>query len=151
MRYYTETTKEDFLAKVKKLMEGEEFPWEMSDSIEKDLSKVNFDWENYTSFSETEGFGYPVGYKELAPNFHIYLCAAGGDWEVPVCYIFYNSEEGLRAFIPKEGNVWNKEQKCAYGSERIHNEETEDEDKLWKDNYSEEELYKGIINRIIKK
>ena len=150
MRYYTETTKEDFLNKVKDLMLNEEFPFEVPASIEKDLTKVNFDWENYTCFGETNGFGYPIGHKELLPGFHVYFNAAGGDWETPVCYIFYNSDKGLRAYIPKDGNVWNKKEKCAYGSENDYHEEV-DEEKVWKDNFSEESIYKDILTRIIKK
>lgn len=146
MRYYTETTKENFLSKVQELMENEEFPYEMSKSIEKDLSKVNFDWENYTTFNSTEGFGYSIGHKELKPNFHIYFGAAGGDWEIPVCYVFYWGDGELRAYIPKNGNVWDKKEKCAYDSDADDSER-----KIWNKEYSEEKLYEDIISRIILK
>ena len=151
MRYYTETTKEEFLEKVKTIMENDEFPYEVPSLIEKDLEKVNFEWENYTCFGEPEGFGkYPIGYKELKPGFHVYFAAAGGDWELPVCYIFYNSDKGIRAYIPKDGNLWNKKEKCAYGSEDEYDESITAEH-LWENEFSEEKLIQDIFNRIIVK
>ena len=151
MRYYKETTKEDFLESVKNIMCGDEFPYEMTPAMEKDLEKVNFDWENYTSYDEEKHKdSYPIGYKELKPGFHIYLSYAGGDWELPVCYIFYNSENGLRAYIPKDGNVWNKKEKCAYGSEN-NREGDFDFEEIWKKEFNEEKIYQDILNRIILK
>ena len=152
MRYYTEIPKEDFLRKVKYVMDNESFPYEVSDTIERDLSKVNFDWENYTCWEDKEGCGYPTGYKELATNFHIYLAAAGGDWEHPVCYIFYWGDDELRAYIPTDGNVWNKKEKCAYGSESNAIDIDWDAIKEQINNeFSEEKMYEDIKRRIIPK
>lgn len=118
MRYYSEISKELFLEKVKKLMNEDEYPYEMPTIIEKDLSKVNFDFENYTSFEDTKGYStYPVGYYEIEPNFHIFFVNFGGDWEYPICAIYYWGDKKLRAYIPKDGNAWNKKERCAYGSE----------------------------------
>jgi hypothetical protein len=66
MRFYTEISKEDFLAKVKSLLVNEDdeddgFPWIKPAIISKDLSKVQFDWENYTSFNATSGFAMIAG------------------------------------------------------------------------------------------
>lgn len=117
-RFYTDISKEEFLTKVKNLMENEEFPYELPKQIEKDLGKVNFDWENFTGWEDKQNFAkYPVGYRKLADNFHIYFVNAGGDWEYPICFIFYWGDGKLRAYIPEDGNVWNKKEKCAYGSE----------------------------------
>ena len=152
MNYYTEISKEEFLFKVKKLMENEEYPYETSKSIEKDLDKVNFDWENYTTFDDTQGFClYPVGYKELKPGMHLFFTAAGGDWEIPICFIYYWGDGELRAYIPKDGNLWNKKEKCAYGSEAHGNGYEGDEDDFIGREYSEEKLYSDILNKIIKK
>lgn len=152
MRYYTETTKDIFLAKVEKLMTDREFPWELPNSIEKDLSKVNFDWKNYSVFGDDYNCGYPVGHKELVEGFHIYFCAAGGDWECPVCFVFYNTNEGLRAYIPKDGNLWNKKEKCAYGSESNFDEAYADggEKDPRVHEYSESKIINDILSRIIK-
>lgn len=92
MRYYSEISKEDFLKKVEELMNSEEYPFETTKSIEKDLDKVYFSWENHNRFGNrnTENFcNYPLGYKEMKPGFHVYFTAAGGDWEIPICFIYY--------------------------------------------------------------
>lgn len=157
-RFYTEISKEDFLKKVKTLLSNEDdeddkFPWEMPLSIAADLSKVRFDWENYTGFDARQGYAsYPFGYKELKPGFHVFFMNAGGDWEFPVCFIFYWGDGKLRAYIPKEGNAWNKKEKCAYGSEEISYSEllatpTEDHDK----EISEEKMIDEIVHHITKK
>ena len=153
MRYYTEISKEEFLNKVKEVMENDEFPYEVSKSIDKDLSKINFSWENYTSFEDKQGFcNYPIGYKEMKSDFHVFFAAAGGDWEIPVCYIFYWGDGELRAYIPKDGNLWNKKEKCAYGSEDEEPmDDDDDQNEIIEKEYSEEKLYADILARIIKK
>ncbi len=122
MRYYSETTKEHFLSKVQKLMGNEEFPFEQNDRLFKDLKKVQFDYENCTDFNcRTNYATYPVGYREIAPGFHAFFVNAGGDWEHPICYIYYWGQKMLRAYIPENGNAWNKKEKCAYGSDSDEN------------------------------
>jgi hypothetical protein len=157
-RYYTETSKENFLSKVKELFESKEFPYKKPKDIETDLGKVNFDWENYTRFEETSGYSiYPVGYRELKPDFHIFFVNAGGDWEFPICFIFYWGANKLRAYIPQNGNIWNKKEKCAWGSEdeMFENFLDEDEDfydydKLAKE-ISEPKMVEEILKHITKK
>lgn len=112
-------TKTEFLLKVKELMEDDEFPYDLPQQILKDLSKVQFDFENYTEFDDDEGFcngKYPVGYRKLVDDFHVFFVNAGGDWEFPICFIFYWDGGKLRAYIPADGNAWNKEENCAYGN-----------------------------------
>lgn len=152
-RFYTEISKEDFLSKVKTLMNNEEFPYDMSKAIEKDLGKVNFDWENYTRFNDRGGnfATYPVGYKELKPGFHVYFVNAGGDWEFPICFIFYWGDNKLRAYIPEDGNAWNKKQKCAYGSEDDSIGSMEEDNDRYEAEISEEKMIEEIISHIIKK
>jgi len=150
-RYYTDISKEEFLTKVKDLMDDEEFPYELPSIIQKDLSKVNFDLENITYFDDTEGFcdnKYPVGYYELSNNLHVFFINAGGDWEFPLCFIFYWGDGKLRAYIPEDGNVWNKKQKCAYGSEE--NDDDINYDILDKQ-INKSKIFDDIINRITKK
>jgi hypothetical protein len=140
MRYYTEITKEEFLLRVKDVMDNEEFPYEMPPSIIKDISKVSFDFENYTNFTDTSGFAdYPVGHKEIKPGFHVFFINAGGDWEFPVCFIIYWGDCKLRGYVPKNGNVWNKKTKCAYDDEDHKNE------------YDEREMFKDILKNIKEK
>ena len=156
MRYYSEISKKDFLSKVKELMENDEYPYETSKSIEKDLDKVDFSWENYTTFNSTQGFcNYPFGYKELKPGMHLFFTAAGGDWEIPICFVYYWGDGELRAYIPKDGNLWNKKEKCAYGSENDFDEAAsyadgeDNQNKIIEKEYSEEKLYADILTRII--
>ncbi|MFA5366700.1 MAG: hypothetical protein WC333_02350 [Dehalococcoidia bacterium] len=148
MRYYKPTTQEEFLAKIEKLMTSDDFPYDnLSDKIQKDLSKVQFDFENYTYFGKNEGFStYPVGYREIAPGFHIYFVNAGGDWEWPICFIFYlGRKDKLRAYIPEDGNAWNKEKKVAYGSDDNEDSGNTDHD----DEISEEKMITEILGHIL--
>lgn len=144
-RFYTEISKNDFLSEVEKVMSDEDFPSDLSGRLQKDLGKVNFDWENFTYFGDDHGYcGYPFGYMELKPGFHVYFVNAGGDWEYPICFCFYWADE-LRAYIPKEGNAWNKAEKCAYGSE-----DDAEYDKEHDDEVDEEKIIEDILNRIVK-
>jgi len=142
MRYYTEISKEKFLVQVKDMMGDEEYPYEMPDRIARDILKVNFDFENFTDFNDDEGFsGYPVGYRELKPGFHIFFANAGGDWEYPVCFLFYWGVDGhLRGYTPKKGNVWDKSNKCAYDDGEKHDNE-----------FNEVKMIEEILIHIVKK
>lgn len=151
-RFYTETSKEEFLTKVKTLMNDEEFPYDMPKAIERDLKKVDFNWENYTSFGYNQNFSnYPVGYRELKPGFHVYFLNAGGDWEFPICLIFYWGDNKLRAYIPEAGNAWNKTEKCAYGSEDFAMGCMEEDNEKHEAEISETKMINEIINHITKK
>jgi hypothetical protein len=127
-RYYTEISKEDFLSHIKYLMLDQEgnpnYGWiyeeeRITKIIEKDISKVQFDFENCTGYKENEGYldGYLIGYYELNPGFHTFWVSAGGDWEIPVNFMLYWGDNRLRGYVPKDGNVWNIKHKTAYGSE----------------------------------
>lgn len=130
-RYYSKISKEEFLQKIKELMRSSNdddyeeretdedlYPYELPKVIEKDLAKVRFDYENHSTFNEEQyPDSYPTGHRELLPDFHVFFAWAGGDWEYPVGFIFYFNDNKLRAYVPKDGNVWNKKEKCAYGSE----------------------------------
>jgi hypothetical protein len=97
---------------------------------------------------------YPVGYKELKSGFHIFFVNSGGDWEFPICFIFYWGDNKLRAYIPQDGNSWNKKAKCAYGSEddmfEIFEKDEYDHDKFAKD-INESKMTEEILKHIIKK
>jgi hypothetical protein len=155
-RFYTEINKVDFLKKVEELLNNDdsEFPHDLPTKIADDLKKVNFDWENYTRFDETSGYAcYPVGHREPVKNFHMFFVNAGGDWEFPICFILYWNN-GLRAYIPKDGNAWNKKEKCAYGSEDLSLEEMEKYDMDPEDidkQVDESKMINEIINHITKK
>lgn len=99
------------------------------DKIGRDLGHV-MDFEN-AGYEESEGFGV---YKSiLGPRYFGKIpavgCYAGGDWEFPVFFLIFLEEDGktLRAYIPKEGNIWNYDSKEAFG-----NNEDSDRDFLLK-------------------
>lgn len=153
-RFYKAITKELFLEKVKALSkydedgdEGEDYPYDFPAQIEKDLSKIEFDRENFTRFDDTDedSFGcYPVGYKYLENDLHVFFVNSGGDWEYPICFIFYWDGKQIRAYIPKNGNVYNHAEKCAYGSDSDPYHDHEELDK----NFNFNNLIEDIISRI---
>lgn len=51
----------------------------------------------------------------------------------------------MRAYIPEDGNIYNKKEKCAYGSEDDY-ENSPDEDTL--PDGDPELIFKDIVNRI---
>lgn len=97
------------------------------DRIRKDLSKINVDFENVEYCGDPDySFDMPgtedleafemIGSGDSA--FPIAWCGAGGDWELPLVFILYIGQKGeLRGYIPEDGNGYNHDEKCAYGSE----------------------------------
>ena len=93
-----------------------------SSTVEKDLSKILFDFENVDCTNDGvcddgDGLVDLLNFGTL-PNGMVYLgIMAGGDWEYPLFFILYWSGKNFRGYIPTDGNTWNKEFKTAYGSE----------------------------------
>ena len=83
--------------------------------VKKDLSKIDFDFENIDVGDD--GFLLNTGFRKLENGFTYLLCAAGGDWETPVGFIIYWDGKVLRGYIPTLGNTFNLKYKCAFGSE----------------------------------
>ena len=83
--------------------------YEDKNLILKDLSSVKFDFENCEE--DTNGTTiFPDGTEMI-------WFYAGGDWEDPINFIFYlDCRDRVRAFIPKDGNVFCPKCKHAYGS-----------------------------------
>lgn len=153
-RFFKPITLDKLKPKVEAIFEKFREDYELPQQIGKDLSKVNFDWENYTDETETEGFAeYPVGYRELDNGLNFFFCNAGGDWEYPICFIFYWDGKQMRGYIPSDGNVWNRKYNSAYGSEEF---ETDDEDNEYDESeldklISEEKMIADIKKRILLK
>lgn len=96
-------------------------PKHLSDTIAKDLSKIEFTPENW----EIKGF-------QNLPNDLLVLCVeAGGDWECPLLFIIYFDGNTLRGYIPSEGNPYNHTTKMAYGND----EEADEKDGYKYDDY----------------
>lgn len=89
-----------------------------SDSVQKDISKIQFDCENIgIEEDEFDMKGFEPGYETLANGVPVLWVGAGGDWEGPVAFCVYVGEDGeLRAYVPTSGNVYNKEENAAFGN-----------------------------------
>jgi len=91
----------------------------VSDDVEKDLYKVQFDWENFEFDDKSSNVNDNtlLGFHTI--NDLTFLgCYAGGDWEHPVFFIIYYDGKKLRAYIPTDGNPWNTDTKSAYGNHK---------------------------------
>ena len=72
---------------------------DMNPQIEKDLSKVEFDWENTDEAFESKEHG------KLPDGTALIWCFAGGDWEFPIHFAVYiDDKDHLRAYMPLDGN-----------------------------------------------
>ena len=100
-------------------------------TVRDDLSKIEVDTENVNYIGEYEMPGTePLEHFEMigagGTAFPVAWCACGGDWENPLVFVLYIGRKGeLRAYIPKDGNVYNKKEKAAYGNN--------DDDPSWDD------------------
>jgi hypothetical protein len=79
--------------------------------IDKDFKSIDFDWENCEEDDS-------VSVSNCFPDGTQFIwCYAGGDWEDPIEFIFYlDNRDRVRAFIPKDGNVFCPKCNHAYGS-----------------------------------
>lgn len=98
--------------------------------IAKDLSKVEFDCENLDFASEQKFPGAEdLQDFEVLNGVPVAWISAGGDWEWPLAFVFYIGDDGsLRAYIPNDGNAYNKKTKMAFGNEEDEDEFDEDRD-----------------------
>lgn len=113
--------------------------------IAKDLGKVNFDCENVSFASEQEFPGAEdLEDFEVLNGVPVAWCSAGGDWEFPIAFVFYIGDKGeLRAYVPEDGNAYNKKTKAAYGND---DEEDFDEDRDWV--FDSDKLREDVKGRI---
>lgn len=81
--------------------------------------KVDFDTENMCTPFDIDPFGDGVGFHQL-DGFAIAMCAAGGDWEIPVQFCLYiDDKDKVRLYIPTDGNTFNPYTMTAFGSEYL--------------------------------
>jgi hypothetical protein len=97
----------------------------MNAQLKKDLSKVQFAWENFcTDPDDHRTYREFLGFHTLPNGMPFWGCLAGGDWEIPILFILYlDPSKKLRAYIPERGQYYNKEEKCAFGNQ---GDETQD-------------------------
>ena len=110
--------------------------FELPQSVYNDINKVEFSMEN-SAFGLNEHdnafMNYPCGIVTLSNGMVCLFCNAGGDWEIPICFVVYWDGFELRGYIPKMGNLWSKKYNSAYGSETEH-DDYDEEDRLDTDN-----------------
>lgn len=128
--YVPETVQAQTARQVKEAQDSDNYgimyPWDMKihtalkaceetdNVVSKDLSKVNFDWENCGCDLANNG---PCGFWMTSTGVPMLGCYAGGDWEDPVYFVLYpESTTSIRAYMPKAGNTWNIKTKTAWGS-----------------------------------
>ena len=88
---------------------------ELENKIFKDLSKVQFDWENCGCEPCNDD---PCGFWTTSSGIPTLGCYAGGDWEDPVYFVLYpETATTIRAYLPKDGNTWNIKTKTAFGND----------------------------------
>ena len=105
-------------------------------------SRINFDFENvllgwnhstYDPIRSSSIETITVDGKEIP----FIKGSAGGDWECPLAFIIYLSNKGeLRMYVPRKGNVFNRDTKEAFG-----NDGDADEKFLKKEGISYDDFY----------
>jgi hypothetical protein len=127
------------IEKTSRMYELDEIP----DKVYQDLAKVEFDFENRSC---SDNFGkYTkslIGIHQTKSGITFLGCNAGGDWEQPVFFLIYWDGKEFRGYVPKEGNVYDKKKKIAFGNE----DEDEEDFDAWK-NFNESEILKDIEQR----
>lgn len=89
---------------------------DLIDHLWADMKKVEFCTENIT-YEEPwhHAEGHLVGYQEIGDVAFLGVLA-GGDWEFPVFFIIYWDGKRLRAYVPSDGNRYNRKAKSAFGN-----------------------------------
>jgi len=84
--------------------------------VSKDLSKIKSEYENFSCEpGEFDTPGFTPGWDTIHGSAVLWI-ALGGDAEYPFAAVLYiDNKNRLRAYIPKEGNCYDKKHKMAYG------------------------------------
>lgn len=109
------------------------------------MNGVNVDFENVAFSSKYDVPGAEsLKLVEMIGDFPVAWCACGGDWEMPLVFCIYvNSYGRLVGYIPKDGNAFNKDYMCAFGSEPW--EKLLDEDEAEKRHKADVELLRAEV------
>lgn len=116
------STEEDFLFALNNLTEkvdAEELS-SIADALSEDLDKsgIKFDTENCSGDPEDFDMpGFKLGQDMLFEGTSVMWFGAGGDWEQPIAFCIYLGEDGkIHAYVPREGNCYNKVTNAAFGN-----------------------------------
>lgn len=108
---------------IKKLAEiSDETYEELEDFLYDYPFDVKFDFENICLTDQDirlfqDDINKILGYHELPNGFSFYGLFAGGDWEIPVFFILFDHNGETKAYVPKQGNVFNTTTMSAYGND----------------------------------
>lgn len=107
---------QNLIRKVEESRGGNENSWIYGTDVQKDLKKVRFGKSNIDSgWGELDAPGFKSGFDELKEGLTVVWAVACGRGEWPVAFCLYeDNHKHLRAYIPEEGNVFDKKRKCAY-------------------------------------
>lgn len=113
--------------------------------VSDDLSKIEVDGENSALVREFDMPGTEdLEQFEVLNGVPVAWCCMGGDWEMPIVVALYiGDKDELRAYIPKDGNAYNKKAKAAYG-----NDDEEDFDKDRDYVFDSDKLREDVKGRI---
>jgi len=89
---------------------------DLTSKIIKDID-IRFDGENPDCDSEYSGYAPLMGFHTLPNGLTFFGSTSGGDWEWPVLFIIYHSKKQLRAYVPRDGNLFNTSTMEAYGNQ----------------------------------
>lgn len=134
-RYFQQISESEF----KKIIQNSVSSYELPTSVTDDIAKVDFDTENIT-LDGVSALKYPIGYRTLDNGMIALFASAGGDSQLPVCFVIYFDGKKLRGYVPTKGNVWHYSEKRAYTNDEI----THDVLKLSDENL----LIQDVMNRI---
>lgn len=147
IKYYAPISKKEFVSKLKNktgrnnedsLYNILEHTARTNSSIDfPDLKHIHFDLENmwfqfkYGYSHQFSPYGYSIGIINPSLNsddefFNAMHVVAGGDWELPVCFLIYWDGIKFRGHIPIKGNVFNPVSNTAFGSERMRSLDPEE-------------------------
>lgn len=155
-RYFVPISIKELKQKIESLCTDDDLYRHFTPALEKDLSKVCFDYENFDC-----GQDKLTGFHLLPNNLAIFAFMAGGDWESPVwCCIYWDGTK-LRGYIPEDGNLWNTDTKTAYGNDEkadlknARKRWPENNDLIdlygWFDDYDIKTMKQDIMKRIVNK
>ena len=81
--------------------------YEVFSKVRMDVSKIDFDFENFEIDDEICVTSQGVPYLR---------CLAGGDWEIPIRFFIYYDGKTMRGYVPTKGNPFNRKVKSAIGN-----------------------------------
>ena len=116
----------------------------LNSDVRKDLSKCEFDSENFECTSEAGRDSRHLLGIHTRNGVTFLGCESGGDWEFAVYFIIYWDGKGFRGYFPA-ANFYNKKLKAAFGND--HTEEIDAAEGY--DMTRHNDYFDGLYDRIL--